>query len=185
MALQLMARFRRAVGPSGRPASTRSLRNGAVRAGMVLALSVGLVVTGAAIAPSPAHADQYPTWADVQAAKANQAAAQAEVTQVTALLKNLQTESQQAQAAAVTAGQKLADAQDALFAADQTYQTLKTQADQLTAAADSASTRAGRVAAQLYRSGGHNITASLLFQLNRSEESNAARSRKKPDPPRL
>lgn len=127
------------------------------------AASVSLVIAGLAIAPSAAWATSYPSWGDVQKAKANQASAQAEVNRVTALIKTLKTRSQQAQAAATAAGDKLAAAQDALFAADQSYQTLKARADDLTKQSETASTRAGRVAAQLYRSGGNNMTASLLF----------------------
>lgn len=152
----------------------RSPRGRAAWVAGVLAASLALIVGGAITAPPPAWADQYPTWADVQAAKANQSAAQAKVDQVTALLKGLQTQSQQAQAAAQAAGQKLADAQDALFAADQKYQGLKAESDQLSTEADTASTRAGRVAAQLYRSGGHNMTASLLFSSTKGSGSDPA-----------
>jgi murein DD-endopeptidase MepM/ murein hydrolase activator NlpD len=165
MAVRLLTRSR------GAARLAQAARSRTLRVGGVLAASVALVVAGTVNAPSAAWADQYPTWGDVQAAKASEASAQAEVNQVTALIQNLQTRSQQAQAAATAAGTKLASAQDALFVADQKYQGLKGQADTLTAQADTASTRAGRVAAQLYRSGGHNMTVSLLFASTKGSES--------------
>jgi len=158
MAMRLIAPSRAAATDPARRG-----RGGLLRVVGVLAASLALVIAGAINAPAPAQADQYPTWADVQHAKGNQAAAQAKVNQVSTLLKGLKTKSAQAQQAAKAAGEKVADAQDALFAADQKYQSLKAESDKLTADADTASTRAGRVAAQLYRSGGNDLTSSLLF----------------------
>ncbi|GAA4160901.1 hypothetical protein GCM10022286_17680 [Gryllotalpicola daejeonensis] len=146
-------------------------RGRALMAAGVLAASLVLVISGTVTAPTSAFAASYPTWADVQKARGNQAAAAAKVKQVTALLANLKTQATKAQQAATAAGEKVAEAQDALFAADQKYQTLKSQSDKLAAQAGTASTRAGRVAAQLYRSGGNNITSSLLFASSKQSKS--------------
>ncbi|HEY0249269.1 MAG TPA: M23 family metallopeptidase [Gryllotalpicola sp.] len=128
-----------------------------------LVASLALVTTGAVLAPSAAWADQYPSWSQVQKAKADQSAAQAESKRITALLHSLQSRASAAQRAATDAGTKLQTAQSAYFAADQRYQSLKGAAARLSQQSDTASTRAGQVAAQLYRSGGHNLTVSLLF----------------------
>ncbi|MCL2796348.1 MAG: M23 family metallopeptidase [Microbacteriaceae bacterium] len=142
-----------------RPGTARRLVQLATAVGASLALIVGTMT----LAPTTALADQYPTWNDVQKAKRSQAATQAEVTRVTNLVKSLQAASARAQADAQSAGAALQKAQSDFFAADQKYQSLKAQAAQASAAATAANTRAGRVAAQLYRSGGHNMTMSLLF----------------------
>ena len=54
----------------------------------VAALVGALTVAGGA---APANADTYPSWDDVQAAKANVTAAQAEVDRINGLLTSLQT----------------------------------------------------------------------------------------------
>ena len=52
------------------------------------ALTAALVIAGGA---APANADSYPSWDDVQAAKNNATAAQAEVDRINGLLQGLQT----------------------------------------------------------------------------------------------
>jgi murein DD-endopeptidase MepM/ murein hydrolase activator NlpD len=130
----------------------------AVRA---LVAIVGLVLVGGIAAP--AYADDYPSWQDVQNAKANQAAAQAEVTKIQGLIANLQTQVQQTQAASVKAGDELSEAQQKFDLADVKAQGLQAQASGLQKKADDATTQAGRLAAELYRSGGGNLTANLFL----------------------
>ena len=138
-------------------------RTRAARLMTAAAASAALIVGSLTLAPTTALAVSYPTWNDVQKAKQNQASTQAQVTQVQGLVKSLQAASQQAEAQATAAGAAMQKAQSDFFLADQKYQSLKKQADDAAKTADDASTRAGRVAAQLYRSGGHNLTMSLLF----------------------
>jgi murein DD-endopeptidase MepM/ murein hydrolase activator NlpD len=126
----------------------------------VVAIAALVLVGGIA---APAHADDYPSWQDVQNAKANQAAAQAEVTKIQGLIANLQTQVAQTQAASVKAGDELAEAQQKFDLADVRAQGLASQASGLQKKADDATTQAGRLAAELYRSGGGNLTANLFL----------------------
>lgn len=126
----------------------------------------GLVLVGGVAAP--AHADDYPSWQDVQNAKANQAAAQAEVTKIQGLIANLETQVSQTQAESVKAGNEFAEAQQKFDVSDQRAHALQSQASGLQKKANDATTQAGRLAAELYRSGGGNLTANLFLSGSKS-----------------
>ncbi|MHA7985270.1 peptidoglycan DD-metalloendopeptidase family protein [Rathayibacter sp. CAU 1779] len=145
----------------------RALFRGASRAsairglGQVLVGVLAVVLVGGVAAP--AHADDYPSWADVQAAKANEAAAQAEVTKIQGLIASLQTQVEQTQAASVAAGNEFNLAQQRFDAADVKAQTLQAQASALTKKADAATTQAGRLVAELYRTGGGDLSTNIFL----------------------
>ncbi|GAB3393511.1 M23 family metallopeptidase [Humibacter soli] len=138
------------------PRKRRRARLGVVLTGILIAALCGGIA-------QPAYADEYPSWQDVQNAKANQAAAQAEVTKIQGLISNLQTRVEQTQAASVQAGEEFNQAQQKFDLADVKAQTLQSQASDLTKKATDATTQAGRLAAELYRSGGENLTANLFL----------------------
>ncbi|TAM70113.1 MAG: hypothetical protein EPN48_06980 [Microbacteriaceae bacterium] len=126
---------------------------------IALASAVALVVGMAA----PAHADDYPSWNDVQAAKANAATAKAEVATITALVAQLQTS---ANVAAATELQKAAEytvAKNALDAATVRANNLQDQSKSAAQAAALARTRFGQYVSQLYISGGTDFTTQLLL----------------------
>ncbi|GAB3807149.1 peptidoglycan DD-metalloendopeptidase family protein [Humibacter antri] len=126
----------------------------------------GLALVGGIAAP--AHADEYPSWQDVQNAKATQGAAQAEVTKIQGLIANLETQVAQTQAESVKTGNEFAEAQQKFDVADQRAQGLQSQASGLQKKAQDATTQAGRLAAELYRSGGGNLTANLFLSGSKS-----------------
>ena len=126
---------------------------------------LGLAVVGGLAGPAiaPAFAATYPSWPDVQKAKANEATKAAEVSKIEGLIKALTDDVAAKNAIAVQAS-------DAFYAAQQAYLDAAYRADQLQAAADAQATtakgaadKAGRVAAQLYRNGGDDTSLELFF----------------------
>ena len=126
---------------------------------------LGVLVTASVVASAPAAANaaSYPSWGDVQQAKANQAAKQAEVNQLQALINSLDAQVTATQAVAKTKGDTYATAQDAYYAAAVQEQALEKQADAAKALSKKSQAQAGALAAQLARSGSG---GSGGFQLN-------------------
>lgn len=129
-----------------------------------------LIAIGAAVAVGiplltamPAHADDYPSWDQVQAAKANAAAAQAEYQKIQGLITQLQ---QTADAAAADELKKEFEYSQAKSALDAQTAKLSAITRQVTSAqknATQAKTQYGKLASQLYISGGGSLTAKLLL----------------------
>lgn len=116
------------------------------------------VVVGALVAPVvtavPASAaTTYPTWQDVEQAKGNEQAKQAEVEKVQTALAAVQADAAAKSQAALDASAKASDAEADLWSATQTATSLQAQADQASATAERAQSRAGQLAANLYRDG--------------------------------
>ncbi|MGX5769794.1 peptidoglycan DD-metalloendopeptidase family protein [Microbacterium trichothecenolyticum] len=105
----------------------------------------------------------YPSWDDVQAAKANEASKAAEVQKIQALIAALADDVTRTRAAAVQAADEFYAAQQDYFAASFRADALQSQTDTEAVAAREAADQAGRVAAQLYRNGGDDTTMKLLL----------------------
>ncbi len=152
-----------------RAAESRPLRHGR-RAGLVLAAVLALVAPLAVPAGgSPASAAtsavaDYPTWADVQAARASEAATATQVAAIKALLVQLQTDLEAKQADEVAKGELYAEAQDAYDLQVIVATDLQTQADTANAEAVAAKTSAARLIAALNRQGGEDVVTELLSQ---------------------
>ncbi|ANJ27970.1 M23 family metallopeptidase [Agromyces aureus] len=131
----------------------------------------GLAVLAAALVgvvqpvstPPSAWAVDYPSWDDLQAAKANTAAAAAAVQQITSLIAQLETNVEVTRAEAEKRT-------DELFVAQQKYDDAVLRADQIQAQADAAAqeaakaeANAGQVAAQLYRTGNTDVGITLFL----------------------
>ncbi|MBW4033644.1 MAG: hypothetical protein HIU88_13450 [Acidobacteria bacterium] len=122
---------------------------------VILALAGGLT--------SPAHADDYPTWAQVQAAKQSAAAAQQELAVIQADVVQLESQEQaaadselKAAYAATVATEHLQLAQSALASLDRQLATARTQSMEATA-------RFAGIEVALQRvGGGDTLTAELL-----------------------
>ena len=127
----------------------------------ILALAGGLT--------SPAHADDYPSWAQVQAAKQSAAAAQQELGVIQADVVQLESQEQAATEselkavyAATVATDRLQLAQTALASLDRQLSTARTQSTEATA-------RFAGIEVALQRIGGGNtLTAELLAGGQRS-----------------
>ena len=172
-----------------RSPAPRWLRAPAVRAGLALAtalaLGAGIGIPAAAVVPDQAaptavqtaKPPTFPTWDEVQKAKGSVAATQAAIARARALVDGLKADVKTAQAkadaaqsaadtankAAEAAGQAMATAQDDFVAASQKADTLAAQASDLQNQADKAMAQAGALAAQLYRTGGNDLTTNLLL----------------------
>ncbi|MGH1550757.1 peptidoglycan DD-metalloendopeptidase family protein [Leifsonia poae] len=153
--------MRRETSPPISPSGPRRRAVRAALAGLVVA-----VVTAVGSVAAPAYADNYPSWQDVQNAKANESAASAQVNRINGLIAQLKQGVADTQAAAIKRGEELEAAQAALDKATIELLNLETQAAASKKKADDASTQAGKLAAQLYRTGGRNLTANLFLSGN-------------------
>ena len=128
------------------------------------ALVVVVVVTlGLGVAVTPAWAADYPTWADVEAAKHNEAAKKAEIAKIEALVNGLDTEAAEFAKAALIAAEQYNQAEEALNAAKADAETLQKSADAAQDRADTSSAQAGSLIAQLARTGSTDLTFQLLL----------------------
>ncbi|WP_229662343.1 M23 family metallopeptidase [Agromyces bauzanensis] len=122
-----------------------------------------MALAGVAAAPAGAQAATYPTWDELQAAKANTAAGAAAVEQITSLIAQLETDVAVTRAEAERRTDELMAAQqkfdDAVLRADQ----IQAQAQASAAEAAAAEENAGQVAAQLYRAGTGDVGVNLFL----------------------
>jgi murein DD-endopeptidase MepM/ murein hydrolase activator NlpD len=124
---------------------------------------VAMAAAGAIAAPTTALAATYPTWDELQAAKANTAAGAAAVQQITSLIAELEVNVEVTRVEAERRTDELMVAQqkfdDAVMRADQ----IQAQADASAAEAAAAESNAGQVAAQLYRAGTGDVGVNLFL----------------------
>lgn len=138
-------------------------RRSALVLGAVGAVAFGVLAGTAGPLLPAASAAQYPSWADVERARANEAAKAAEITRIQALIQGLAADVQRTQAEVVARSNEYYEAQQAYLGAAYEAQQLQAQADAEAAKATDAANKAGRVAAQLYRSGGDDAPLELFF----------------------
>jgi murein DD-endopeptidase MepM/ murein hydrolase activator NlpD len=151
---------------------SRRARSGDTSRRQVLALGAVGVFTAAGVVAgvTPAWAAKYPSWDDVQKAKKNQADAAAQVTNIKNLIAGLEAEVASTQAEAELKGQEYFEAQQAFDDAVVRAESLQGQADDKKVEADESIAKAGQVAAQLYRSGGSDVSLSLFFDSSASPD---------------
>ncbi|WP_233197610.1 M23 family metallopeptidase [Cryobacterium sp. Y57] len=113
---------------------------------------------------APASAVDYPSWQDLQNAKANTATATAQVTAIENLIAGLQVQVQETQAAAEKSASELEVAQQEFDDATRRAEDIQAQADASKATADAATKQAGQLAAQLYRTGGTDLSVNLFLE---------------------
>ncbi|WP_159605531.1 M23 family metallopeptidase [Agromyces humi] len=129
---------------------------------------IAAAITAAAVT-APAQADPYPSWEDVEAAKANTAAAAAKVAELEGVLAGLQSNADAARAVSDKAAEKVIKAQDALDKATERSNALGAQADAAKQKADEAKVGAARIAAQQYRAAQGQDTALSLWSADADE----------------
>ena len=130
---------------------------------------VAIALTGQIVAPpQPAFAADYPTWQEVQAAKADTAAGAAAVKQITALIAELAANVEATRLEAERRTEELFVAQQKYDDAVQRAATIQAEADASAAEAAEAERNAGQVAAQLYRSGGSDLGVNLFLEAGNS-----------------
>jgi murein DD-endopeptidase MepM/ murein hydrolase activator NlpD/uncharacterized small protein (DUF1192 family) len=142
------------------------------RRGLGVTAFVAAITLAASLASpiSPAMAIDYPSWEDLQAAKSNTAAAATQVTEIQNAIAGLQAEVARTQAEAEARGLELQDAQDKFDEASLRASDLQTQADASKTQADAATRQAGQLAAQLYRTGGTDLSVNLFIDGQESGE---------------
>jgi murein DD-endopeptidase MepM/ murein hydrolase activator NlpD len=142
----------------GLSARLRSSRVVAALLAVAILPIAGLVTTPASAAVST----DYPTWQDVANAQADANRAAAAVAQIKALIAQLQTEVAATQAEAMAKGEIYQVAQDAFDAQAAITDELQSQADEAQQKADDSKKRAAAMLAELGKTGGGDLTASLL-----------------------
>ncbi|CAN5280851.1 hypothetical protein BH11ACT3_BH11ACT3_18350 [soil metagenome] len=136
---------------------------GSWRHALVTVAITALLVPVFAVAPaSAAVLVDYPTWAQVQSARANEAATVKQIAAITALLAQLQAAVEKAQADEIAKGEAYGAAQDAYDAQSIVTQDLLSQAEAAKTKADSALLAANRLIAGLARAGNSDISLGLL-----------------------
>jgi murein DD-endopeptidase MepM/ murein hydrolase activator NlpD len=127
--------------------------------GLFVVASIGLGSMPAAFATT------YPTWADVVAARASQAATQAAITQINGILADLQSKLDAAQADAVVKGKIAYKAQQAYFDAELKQKILQAQVDVAKAKAAESQREIAQYAEQLSHGNGGSdgMTVNLLL----------------------
>jgi murein DD-endopeptidase MepM/ murein hydrolase activator NlpD len=112
---------------------------------------------------SPAFAATYPTWDELQAAKANTVAAAQAVDQIVSLIGQLEANAEATRAEAERRTDELIAAQQRYDDAVRRADEIQAQADSAATEADSAKRNAGQVAAQLFRTGSSDLNVNLMF----------------------
>lgn len=141
-----------------RPRSRRAHAVTAAIAAMAL-----LVTTAVATTPQPATANtDYPSWSDVLEARRNVTAAQAKIREIQAAIQRITAEVQRTEAIAQEKGEIYYEAQLAFDEAAFTAELLQGRADEAQERADASRLRAGQFVAELARSGGGDISATLF-----------------------
>ena len=130
---------------------------------IVAALAIVVSATILGQATQSAFAADYPTWADVQAARNSVKAKEDQIAQLDALLAGLQSAVTSTQAAAEQKGAEWQSAQQKFDEAAFKAGGLQKQADVAHAKAGKSKQQAGQLAARLARAGGSDLSARLFF----------------------
>ncbi|WP_346233043.1 M23 family metallopeptidase [Parafrigoribacterium mesophilum] len=148
----------------------RTARLRASRLLAVLAI-IGMVATVSVVASNDsAWAKDYPSWADVLAARNNEAAKQVEIGRVKALIKQNEEAVASTQAIAQQKGEEFQKAQQAYDEAAYKAEQLQQQADAAKATAAESQKRAGQMAARLARVGGNDVSTTLFFNGDKASD---------------
>lgn len=134
------------------------------RALLAAALVVGLVAALPGLAPTAAWAADYPSWDEVEQAKADTEAGAQAVHDIKALIGRLADNVEATRAEAERRTEELFAAQQAYDDAARRAQEIRAQAEASAGDAVDAERNAGQVAAQLYRAGGTDLSINLLLE---------------------
>jgi murein DD-endopeptidase MepM/ murein hydrolase activator NlpD len=162
----------------GATSAERSSIGSRLRSSRVIAAFVALSIlplAGLAAGAPPvaaATSTDYPSWEDVAAAQKNENDAKAAIARITALLATLQAEVDATQADAMAKGAVYEKAQDAFDAQAMITQKLQGQADDAKTKAEESKRKAGAMLAELSKTGGGDLTASLLASTQSGDADN-------------
>ncbi|MGH1525435.1 C40 family peptidase [Leifsonia sp. L25] len=141
-------------------------KNSRTRTGLAIGAGVMGAVTASIGIVAPAQAVDYPSWNDVQQAKANVANQQAMITNITTLIGGLQSSVDAARIASEKAAEAYFQAKDALAAATAKQADLEKQSTDAAAKAKTSQMRAGLLASHLAKAagGGADVSTELLLK---------------------
>ena len=126
--------------------------------GLALAGLVGTVVVDA----PTAQAVTYPTWDEVKNARGKESAKQGQITEIKGIISELDAKVEAAQAKAKELGDVFYEAQNVSQKKAEEEQKLRAKADEHAKVAEQSAAQAGQFAAQMARSGGADVTTSVL-----------------------
>ncbi|MCJ1701568.1 peptidoglycan DD-metalloendopeptidase family protein [Rathayibacter festucae] len=141
-------------------------RSGAPRIGRLRGtalVSAAVALVAGLLVATPAQAVEYPSWADVEAAKGNTQAAAAQVDSILSLIDGLQSEVAAAQQVAEQRGEEYFAAQQDFDDASDRATELEAKATASADQADAATQQAGLLAAQLYRTTGTDLSVNIFL----------------------
>jgi len=124
--------------------------------------AVVMVVSIGVVSVSPAYADEYPTWEEVQEARKDVAKAEAKVKEIMALLAKLEVQAAEAEEEAARLGEVYYVALEELDEATFRQQQLQGEADTAELEAEESRMKAGQFIAELSRIGGADLGATLF-----------------------
>ena len=136
---------------------------------LLTALAVAVTATVLGQSAQSAFAADYPTWADVQAARNSVAAKQAQIAKLDAFLIALQSQVESTRVIAEQKGTEWLDARQKFDEASFRTDELQKQADVAKAKAAKSKQQAGQLAARLARAGGSDLSARLFFNGSESK----------------
>jgi len=137
-------------------------RSKTIRVITSLAAAVALIATFATVVPAQA-APNYPSWADIQAAKKKVTAKKAMIAKLQAILQGEQAQADALGKVALVKGEAFNQAQNAVDAVASRVKVLQGQVTTATAQANQAKSQLGQIAAQMYRDGSGGTTVNLLL----------------------
>jgi cell wall-associated NlpC family hydrolase len=136
-----------------------------VRPGVAIGAGVmGVVTASIGVVTPPAFAVDYPSWNDVQQAKASLANQQVMVNNITTLITGLQSSVDAARIQQAKAAEAYLEAKDALATATAKADDLGKQADAAAEKAKTSQMRAGLLASHLAKSGGGDVAGNLMLK---------------------
>ena len=142
--------------------STPPLRSRRRFATIMVALAIALP----ALLATPAEAETFPTWDDVEAARSSESATQTQIARLNSAIARLQQATAEALARAEKSGAEYQRAQDALDLASGTYDRLAAEVTAARTEARRSAKAVGLVAASLGRPGAGSMTSTLLTTEN-------------------
>jgi murein DD-endopeptidase MepM/ murein hydrolase activator NlpD len=154
-------------------ALSRSVKPRGLRATAIASVFAALLVGSLAVtAEGPAWAapTDYPSWADVAAARKSENATKAKITEIQNLITALQAEVDRTQAESDRLGAIFGEAQSAYQDAALKAEELQSQADEAASLAEESMNNAGEMIAQMYREGNGDMTTTLLVNASQAED---------------
>jgi len=130
--------------------------------------TLSLAASLAVFAPSFA-APSYPSWAEVQAAKANEAKKKAMIDKLQVTIAGLSADADRLGKVALIKGEAFNQAQDAVDAMTLKVKSLQREADSANAQADAAKAELGQIAAQMYRDGAAGTSIDLFLHAGEAD----------------